>query len=88
MVLTQKIIWGPFICGIFLEKIYGRLNGNGHNIAIKIDQRYILLRSRHFFPYETMTKIPCSVSTGSWKISKSLLVAMSKVTMKLRIAQI
>ena len=41
----------------------------------------------YFCPYDTMVKIPCSVSSESWKISKSLLVTMSKVTMKLHNVQ-
>ena len=44
----------------------------------------ILLPKRYFCPYYTMVKIPCSVISGSVKISKSLLVTISKVTMKLR----
>ena len=43
----------------------------------------ILLRKRYFCPYYTLVKIPCSVISGSVKISKSLLVTISKVTMKL-----
>ena len=43
----------------------------------------ILLRKRYFCPYDTMVKIPCSVISESVKISKSLLVTISKVTMKL-----
>ena len=35
-----------------------------------------------------MVKIPCSVISESWKISKSLLVIISKVTMKLHNVQI
>ena len=48
----------------------------------------ILLRKKHFCPYDTMVKIPCSVISESWKISKSLLVTISKVTMKLHNFQI
>ena len=36
MVLTQNIIWEPHNCGIFLEKVYVRLNENGHGFSIKI----------------------------------------------------
>ena len=36
MNLTQKIIWEPLHCRIFLEKVYLRLNENGHRISLKI----------------------------------------------------
>ena len=46
------------------------------------------MRKRYFCPYDTMVKIPCSVISESWKFSKSLLVTISKVTMKLHNVQI
>ena len=36
MVLTQKMIWDPINCGMFLENVYVKLNENGHNVSIKI----------------------------------------------------
>ena len=36
MILTQKIIWEPINCDIFLEKVYVRLNENGHNVSINL----------------------------------------------------
>ena len=51
-------------------------------------RKKILLRKRYFCPYETMVKFSCSVILESWKISKSLLATLSKVTMKLHNVQI
>ena len=48
----------------------------------------MLWRKRYFSPYEAMVKFPCSVISEIWKISKSLLVTLSKVTMKLHNVQI
>ena len=48
----------------------------------------ILLQKRYFCPYETMAKVPCSVISESWKISKILLVTIAKVTMKFHNVQI
>ena len=42
-----------------------------------------IIAKKVFCPYNTMVKIPCSVISGSVRISKSLLVTISKVTMKL-----
>ena len=53
------------------------------NLKRKYTEVKVLLRKRYFCPYDTMVKIPCSVFSESWKISKSLLVTISKVTMKL-----
>ena len=36
MALTRKMILEPLNCGIFLEKVYVRLNENGLNNALKI----------------------------------------------------
>ena len=36
MFLTQKMIWEPLKCAIFLEKVYVGLNENGHNFSLKI----------------------------------------------------
>ena len=35
MVLTQKIICEPVNWGTLSEKVYVRLNKNGHNVSIK-----------------------------------------------------
>ena len=48
----------------------------------------ILLRKIYFCPYETLLKVPCSVISESWKISKFLSVTTTKVTMKLHNVQI
>ena len=36
----------------------------------KYTKEKILLRSRHFCPYEKLSKVPCSVGTRTWKTSK------------------
>ena len=36
MVLNDKMIWEPFNCGLFLDKVYLRLHKNGHEISLKI----------------------------------------------------
>ena len=35
-VLTQKIVWEPVICSLFLEKVYLRLRENWHKFSLKI----------------------------------------------------
>ena len=54
----------------------------------KYTSEKVLLRKRYFFPHETMVKVPCLVISESWKISKSVLVTISKVTMKIHNVQI
>ena len=39
MVFTQKMIWQPLNFGIFLEKVYKRLNENRHEISIENSKR-------------------------------------------------
>ena len=46
-------------------------------------KKKILLRKWYICPYENMVKVPCSVISESLKVSKSLLVTISKVIMKL-----
>ena len=43
MLITQKIIWEPHNCGIFLEKVYLRINENMHEISVKIVYERIFL---------------------------------------------
>ena len=38
------------------------------------------MRKMYFCPYETMVKVPCSVISESWEISKFLLVTITNVT--------
>ena len=53
------------------------------NLNRKYTLEKTLLRKRYFCPYEAMVKVSCSVISESRKISKSLLVTITKVTMKL-----
>ena len=58
---------------------------------LKFEEKIYLSKNivkRYFYPYDTTVKISCSVISESWKISKSLLVTISKVTMKLHNVQI
>ena len=54
----------------------------------KIYFRKNIIEKRYFWPYETMVKFPSSVIQENWTISKSLLVTILKVTMKLHNVQI
>ena len=42
-----------------------------------------MIEKKRRLPLYAYVKVPCSVISESWKISKSLLVTISKVTMKL-----
>ena len=56
-------------------------------IGNKLNKKYYC-EKRYFSPYEAMVKFPSSVISEIWKISKSLLVTISKFTMKLHNVQI
>ena len=54
----------------------------------KICSRKNITTLYEFLPIRVYEETPCFVEAGSWKISKCLLVAISKVTMNLNNSQL
>ena len=56
----QMIIWEPINCGMVLEKVYVRLNENGHNFSIKIVYEKIWTDMQlHCIVAELILVVPC-----------------------------